>query len=81
MSTQEEKANEQEDTNTRSCMCAGARGITDARLLVFGMQVGFGILSCGFYMYQLTKGGSDSIYLPLLTATIATFLPNPSFKK
>jgi hypothetical protein len=62
-------------------MCAGARGITDARLLVFGMQVGFGILSCGFYMWQLSKGGSDSIYLPLLTATIATFLPNPSFSK
>jgi hypothetical protein len=69
---------DEDEQYERSCLC----GRTDARIITFLGQLCFGLLSSGFYMYQLSVGGKDSqIYLPLLTATVATFLPNPSFKK
>jgi hypothetical protein len=67
-----------DDDHERSCLC----GRTDARIITFLGQLCFGLISSGFYMYQLTAGAKDSqIYLPLLTATVCTFLPNPTFKK
>lgn len=70
--------NKDDEQYERSCLC----GRTDARILTFLGQLSFGLLSSGFYIYQLSAGGKDSqIYLPLLTATVSTFLPAPSFKK
>jgi hypothetical protein len=65
------------DSHARACLC----GETDHRLVVFTTQIAFGLLSSGFFMYQISRGADSGVYLPLLTSILGYFMPSPSFKK
>ena len=65
------------DNNARACLC----GETDHRLVVFTTQIGFGLLSSCFFMYQISRGADSGVYLPLLTSILGYFMPSPSFRK
>ena len=68
---------ENKNENTRACVC----GDTDHRLVVFSTQIAFGLLSSGFFMYQIGSGADSGVYLPLLCSVLGYFMPSPFLQK
>jgi hypothetical protein len=63
--------------------CCCFSGSADRRILLFGTQIGFSLMTSVFCIYKLSVTSDPnvtSIYLPLLSSIVTLWLPMPQIK-